>query len=233
MDPKRPTDDNTLSIPLYQTSDYPCPYLPNRTASNLIVAEPIVNSAIYRHLMDAGFRRSGETFYKPQCPSCRACVPMRVDVHKFQPSDSQRRVIKRNRDVIVDIGRPVCDQQRIELYNRYQQQFHQSDPSTPEDYEEFLVSSPIDTWEMRYRIEDSLVAIGIIDETPGALSSVYLYYDPNFAARSLGVFSALHEIEQCKRRGMQYWYPGFYVEGCRKMEYKTRFRPFELIQIGA
>ena len=221
-----------VSLSIYRTGDYPCPYLPNRMATNLVVAEPVESPALYKALMDSGFRRSGDTFYKPDCDSCRACVPIRVDADLFRPSDSQRRVARRNADVEVETGRPQCDAERMDVYNRYQSSQHQSSGASEDEYANFLVDSPIDTMEMRYRVKGRLVGVGIVDVCPGALSSVYFYFDPDFAARSLGVLSALQEIEYCRTHGIQYWYAGFYVEGCRKMEYKAKFKPNELIRLA-
>ena len=79
------------------------------------------------------------------------------------------------------------------------------------------------------RLAERLVGVGIVDITPHALSSVYFYFEPALARRSLGVFSALREIEECRRRELSYWYVGFYVQGCAKMEYKGRFQPHELL----
>ena len=82
---------------------------------------------------------------------------------------------------------------------------------------------------MTYRVAGRLVGVGVLDLCPGAASSVYFYFDPAESRRSLGVFSALCEIEECRRRGLEHWYIGFHVAGCGKMEYKARFRPHELL----
>ena len=52
----------------------------------------------YNVLIQAGFRRSGEQVYRPQCRQCRACQSIRVLVDDFQPSKSQKRVLNKNND---------------------------------------------------------------------------------------------------------------------------------------
>ncbi|MDO8631842.1 MAG: arginyl-tRNA--protein transferase, partial [Phycisphaerales bacterium] len=71
--------------------------------------------------------------------------------------------------------------------------------------------------------------VSLADRVPGGLSSVYMYFDPDDAARSLGTFSILREIEFCRREGLRYYYLGYFVAGSRTMAYKARFRPHEML----
>jgi arginine-tRNA-protein transferase len=48
---------------------------------------------------------------------------------------------------------------------------------------------------MLHRIDGELMAVGVIDITPEALSSVYLFYDPKFEFLNPGNFCCLREIE--------------------------------------
>ncbi len=56
---------------------------------------------------------------------------------------------------------------------------------------------------------------------------VYSFYDPAEAARSPGTFMILDHIRRAQRLGLPYLYLGYWVEGSRKMDYKSRFRPQE------
>lgn len=189
-----------------------------------------VTSAVYRGLMDAGFRRSGRVFYRPRCDGCHECRPIRVPVGRFAPSRSQRRVLRKNLDVTVSVGPPRSTNEKFRLYQAHLERFPEGGMSrSREDFEEFLYSSPIDSLEMVYRVGRRVVCVGLVDVSADCLSSVYCYYDPRLAVRSLGVFSALHEIEHCRERGLAYWYVGFYVHECSRMNYKAQYRPFELL----
>jgi len=234
-----------VPLPLLRAGTHPCPYLPGRTASDLVALSAQVDSATYQLLMDRGFRRSGDVIYKPDCPACRECVPIRVPVDRFVPSRSQRRALRKNQDLTIETGPPQCDDERYALFERYQTAQHDGKMLDGRDeYRRFLCESPIDTLEISYRTPaarrdaDSLgasgrgrlVGVGIVDLTPQVISSVYFYFDPSEAQRSLGVFSALFEIELCRRMGKRWWYVGFHVRGCRKMEYKADYRPHELLR---
>ena len=74
--------------------------------------------------------------------------------------------------------------------------------------------------------------MSICDRFADALSSVYCYYDPALAKRALGTFMALQELALCREQGLRWWYVGFLVRGCAKMEYKARFLPHELLEGG-
>ncbi len=210
--------------------DMPCPYLPDEAASWQLALSSDIDSAAYQILMDSGFRRSGELYYRPDCPNCRACVPIRVRVADFVESRSQRRVRRRNSDVQCSLGPPRVSLEAYALYRRYQEAVHDERPaSDPEEWARSLIASSIETFVMSYRVRERLVGQGVIDQTPDTLSSVYFVYDPDEHRRSLGVFSCLSEIDECRRRGLPYWYLGLHVFGCAKMAYKTQFRPFELL----
>jgi arginyl-tRNA--protein-N-Asp/Glu arginylyltransferase len=228
----RPAGHNvaTVSLPLYTGGPGRCAYLPGRTATHEYAMTQRLTSAAYQRMMDEGFRRSGMVIYRPVCEGCRECVPIRVPVSEFVASRSQRRVLRRNTDVDLQICQPVATDENWQLYAAYRSGQHDdSDGGDRAGFEEFLYQSPVETLEMCYRVGGRLVAVGIVDACPNALSSVYFFFDPAEARRSLGVYSALAEIEECRRRGLAYWYIGYYIRECRQMNYKAQYRPHELL----
>lgn len=71
--------------------------------------------------------------------------------------------------------------------------------------------------------------VSVIDVLPRYLSSVYCFYDPRYQHLSLGVYSALREIQLAREYGVPYYVMGFYIHTCPKMRYKAQFRPCELL----
>ena len=59
---------------------------------------------------------------------------------------------------------------------------------------------------------------------------VYSFYEPDDAGRSLGTFMVLDHIERTRMAGLPYVYLGYWVDGSRKMAYKTRFQPLEALK---
>lgn len=210
---------------------HPCGYLPGRAATFRAFSAAAIDGSSHEKLMDAGFRRAGRLFYQPACLGCRACTPIRVPVARFRASRSQRRCWKRNADLQVAIGKPTLDDERTGLYAQYQMQRH-LEPTAPDRSElyHFLYDSPLETVEVCIRdASRRLLAVGICDVGPNSLSTVYCYYDLSQPRRGLGTLTALVEIEHARRLGLTFYYLGYWVSGCRAMEYKRTFRPFELL----
>jgi arginine-tRNA-protein transferase len=181
--------------------------------------------------MDAGFRRSGKVIYQPICSGCRACQPIRVPVARFRPTKSQRRCYRRNSDLTVVVGEPTPTSEKYELYLRYIREWHGGSVQGEYDgFVSFLYDSPVKTQELCYRDAGGrLLAVGICDVSAESLSSVYHYFDPREAHRGLGTFGAIWEIEHARQRMIAYYYLGYWIDGCRSMEYKSAIRPYEIL----
>ena len=236
------SDPNTISIQLlvdrfleeqelHVSPPARCPYLPDRDDQVEYLVAPSLNPAVYEALMNRGFRRNGTVVYRPVCVSCQACQAIRVPVGAFRPSRSMRRVRGRNGDVTVTCARPETDAEKLVLFRRYLEARHDGTMTgSPEEFEEFLYTSPVSTIEFQYRLGQRLIGVSLADRGPRSLSSVYMYFDPEYAERSLGSFSILWEIEFCVSAGLPYYYLGFYVAGSRTMAYKARYRPCEVLR---
>lgn len=101
------------------------------------------------------------------------------------------------------------------------------DNPTPESYMDFLTASWADTRFCEMRLDDKLLAVAIIDEIGDALSSVYTFFDPDYANRSLGKFAILYSIEDARKKGLAWVYLGYWIAECRKMKYKNEYQPME------
>ena len=77
-------------------------------------------------------------------------------------------------------------------------------------------------------MNDRLVGVGYVDPLPSSLSAIYFYYDTDLEDRSLGTFNVLSVLASARQRGKLWVHLGYYVEGCRSLEYKARFQPNEL-----
>ncbi|KAM9618139.1 arginyl-tRNA--protein transferase 1 isoform 3-T3 [Trichechus inunguis] len=131
-------------------------------------------------------------------------------------------------------------QESYQIYKRYQMIVHKDPPDKPtvSQFTRFLCSSPLEaenppdgpdcgygSFHQQYWLDGKIIAVGVIDILPHCVSSVYLYYDPDYSFLSLGVYSALREIAFTKQlhekaSQLSYYYMGFYIHSCPKMKYK-------------
>lgn len=146
------------------------------------------------------------------------------------------------------------------VYQRYQTMIHNDDLSDCDltQFMEFLVKSPLiqdceyvnensmapafGSYHQHYWLDGvKLIAVGVIDLLPRCLSSVYLFYDPDYAFLNLGTYSALREIAFVRQLARSYgpdspipisayknfnsYYMGYFIRSCPKMAYKARFGP--------
>jgi leucyl-tRNA---protein transferase len=221
-----------IHVPLVTSPEHPCPYLPGRIDQFQAFHAGRMPPDLYHRFMDAGFRRSGGMIYRPICPACRACIPIRVPVAQFKPSKSQRRCWRRNQDLTVQSARPIPSDEKLDLFRRYSRARHgeKKEFFDPDEFRAFLYDSPVDTVEFAYRDPTArLLAVGICDVSSNALSTVYFFFDPAEKRRGLGTFGALWEIDFARSRGISYYYLGYWVGGCAGMQYKADFKPNEFL----
>src|SRR4051812_1821880 len=133
----------------YTTAPLPCPYLAGRTERKVVteIAGPDAE-ALHDRLSRAGFRRSHNIAYAPVCPSCQACVPIRIPVATFQPDRTLRRVAKANA-LLEGFEVPArATPEQFQLFQRYQQARHgDGDMATMSfyDYRAMVEDTPIET----------------------------------------------------------------------------------------
>lgn len=224
---------------LFHTADHACGYWPERQARDLVLdpGDPRLARA-FPFALSWGFRRSGNLIYRPHCQDCRACVAVRVAVDRFAPNRSQRRCLARNADLEERIVPAKRDDERFALYRRYLGQRHPGGGMSEHDAEEFdrfLIGDWSTTRFLEFRDrrapndagDGALRALAVTDTTDDALSAVYTIYDPADAARSLGTYAILRQIEWAKREGLRHLYLGYWIDGHPKMDYKRRFDALE------
>jgi arginine-tRNA-protein transferase len=160
------------------------------------------------------------------------CQSLRVPVASFRPSESQRRAWKRNvGNVTIRVGQPAVSPDRLDLFARFHEHGHSAKgwPEPSEQSLDVFLRNPWDTEEWTYYLGDRLIAVGYVDVLAEGLSAIYFFWDPDERPRSLGTFNILSMIAAARDRGLPHVYLGYYVEGCRSLEYKARFRPNEML----
>ena len=207
-----------------------CAYLPDRQAQMRYEMAPDLTAAEYMTRLNEGWRRFGAIMFRNDCPACSMCRSLRVPVDTFRPSASQRRVWTNSvDDVEVTIDTPASSPEKLDLFRRFHHHGHQTKgwPADPGHDLRMFTRNPFPTEEWTYHVAGRLVAVGYVDVLPEALSAIYFFHDPAEGRRSLGTFNVLKTIDVARQRGLAHVYLGYWVDGCRSLQYKDRFTPNE------
>lgn len=212
------------------TQPFTCSYLPGREEKLLVCMEPAEDlTEHYSSLIQAGFRRSGEQLYRPHCNSCNDCESLRVLCTKFIFSKSQKRVLAKNKNVVVSVIEGERDDYYA-LYEKYILGAHQDGSMFPPSYEQYrsfihcFWQSPL---FIEGRVDGKLVGVAVTDKVKDGLSALYTFFDPDMSKYSLGTFFILQQIHICQQRQIPYLYLGYQIDQCKKMNYKNKFYPHQ------
>jgi arginine-tRNA-protein transferase len=228
----------------YVTASQSCPYVPGRSERKLFTHlthdKPV---ALVDTLLRGGFRRSQNIAYMPYCEGCRACVPVRVQVDEFEPGRTMRRVLRRNGDLVSRRIPATPTSEQYALFRSYIEHRHgdggMADMSVL-DFAMMIEDSIIETFITEYRLRPStpdgsriekwpLLAVALCDRLSDGVSMVYSFYDPLCDDRSLGTLMILDHIQHTKALGLPYLYLGYWIQESRKMRYKSRFTPLQVL----
>ncbi len=222
----------------YTTAPLPCPYLAGRTERKVVTELSGTDAeTLHDRLSRAGFRRSHNIAYSPVCPGCQACIPIRIVAGSFEPDRTQRRIARANLDISAIEMPPRATAEQFALFNRYQKARHADGDMAAMgfyDYRAMIEDTPITTTVVEFRDPtDKLMGACLTDRLSDGLSAVYSFYESGEDKRSIGTFIVLWLVQRARELGLPYVYLGYWVPESRKMAYKARFRPSEVLMGGA
>ncbi len=222
---------SSQTIQLFLTESDKCSYLDDRQQRMLLVDpnHPLDNS-LATYFSNHGFRRSGNMTYRPKCDNCQQCVSVRVPAIHYSPSKSQRRIIRKNKDIQVSLEPLSNALDYFPMYYEYQKSRHPDGSmcdSSEEKYLTFIQSDYTDTALMVRRLGSEVISVTIVDLFHDGVSLLYTFFDPQYSDMSPGKAAIIDTISYCRHQGMPYAYLGFWIKDSNKMNYKTQFQPIE------
>ncbi len=234
------TEQRNTRVPqFFLTPGGPCPYLPGRTERKVFAR---LNGALAQPLSEAlthsGFRRSQSIAYRPACDACSACVSVRIVTEGFELSRNQKRILRRNADLVREVVPAEATREQFALLRTYLDSRHAGGGMSDMglfDYVAMVEETPVETHIVEYRRPDpdggvgQLLGCALTDVLRDGLSMVYSFYHPGEDARSLGTYMILDHIREVQQRGLPHVYLGYWVRGSDKMDYKSRFRPMDAL----
>lgn len=223
-------ESNNLNIAVGVTNEFTCSYLPNQQERLMVTMDPI-NTAQFEFLLSLGFRRSGNQIYRPHCAHCQACTPIRIIVNDFVISKRQKRTLKNNQDIRVQITTENSPQQ-YQLYHDYICARHSDGsmyPPTKQAYSDFINNTMFKPHFLECYKDEQLIAVAVMDVLADSISAVYSYFDTNFDKRSLGSLMILKQCELAQQTDKKYLYLGYQIDNNSKMNYKRLYRPHQVL----
>jgi arginine-tRNA-protein transferase len=224
----------------YITAPQACPYVRGRTERKLFTHlthdKP---PALIDSLLRGGFRRSQNVAYMPYCDTCQACVSVRVLVNAFEPARSMRRIDKANGDVVARRTPALPTSEQYRLFREYIDGRHSDGgmvDMTVLDFAMMVEDTIVETFMTEYRLagktpdeKGRLIGVSLCDRLSDGISMVYSFFEPEFEARSLGTYMILETIRHARDLKLPYVYLGYWIGASRKMAYKARFTPQEVL----
>lgn len=224
------------SLFTFTTDPSPCGYLPDRDWQIQYEIVGQLTADEYLERLNVGWRRFGHSLFRPVCPACQKCMSLRVPVASFKPNRSQRRARATNDgQVKLIVSSPRITKAKLDLYDRFHRFQHETKgwpaqaPRQVDEYADAFINNPYEIQEWSYYLGDKLVGVGYVDQLSAGLSAIYFFHDPDERDRSLGTYNVLSLIREATQQKLPFVYLGYYVEGCRSLEYKARFRPNEVL----
>lgn len=180
-----------------------------------------------------GWRHFGPLFFRYRRTSYagRGCtvLPLRLDLSRFAPTRSQRRVLARNRDASVEIGPTVITGETLEMFERHRERFTYAVPDALESFLSYYEPStvPCRNETISVRLGGRLAAVSFLDVGREATSAVYAMFEPAESRRSLGIFTMLEAVRRSRALGCLYYYPGYACREPSVYDYKKNFDGLE------
>jgi len=186
-----------------------------------------------------GFRRSQGVAYRPSCAGCTACVSVRIVAGEFVPNATQRKLLRRHGDIEITACKAWATDEQFQLLRRYLGTRHPGGGMAgmdEDDYADMIEHSPVNSLIVEYRepsvdgVQGRLIGACLTDRQADGLSMVYSFFAADDANRpGLGNFIILDHILRARDAGLPFVYLGYWVKGSPRMEYKTRYRPLEVL----
>ncbi|MCW5921241.1 MAG: hypothetical protein KIS77_02785 [Saprospiraceae bacterium] len=192
--------------------------------------------AVFDRYMAEGWRLLGHSIVRHNFSVCRGkmcrTVPLRIRLDGFEFSKSQRRLLRRVRELDVCYAPIALTPDKTQLFSRHA--LARFEERRPESIASFLNHNshrdPVPGMEFTLRNGGSPpIACSFIHIGAEVVSGTYCFYNPEAGRLSLGAGTMLLEIAKSQELGKKYYYHGYVYDVPSQFDYKLNFNNLEAL----
>lgn len=231
----------------FETPSATCSYFPGeRIARQMAFLEPLRKPTVtplndvrklVKELIPHGFLDGGFSAKFNACSGCKKCFPVRINLAEFTPSRSQRRILKRNQDLSIEMksmrderGVSILEREHFNLMHHNATNRHPGGWFTTMGYESFRHSFSVYDMVAETRdAEGKLMNFTVLSVGDNYVYGINFFYDVvESQRRSLGKHTILALTEALKEvESVEHFYLGSLAQDSPKLSYKGEFSGLE------
>ena len=154
-----------------------------------------------------------ETMYK--------AIWLRVCLHDFEPDKTYRTLARKNKQFRLEIDKLLLTPEHENLFMRYKNHIPFEAASSLHSllYGD-EIKNVFNTHIINMYDGDTLIATGAFDLGLESAAGIFSVYDPAYKQFSPGKYLIYEKMQFCKRESFTWFYPGYYVPGYARFDYK-------------
>jgi arginine-tRNA-protein transferase len=172
-----------------------------------------------------GWFRMGQTIFTTNFLNFKShfysAIWLRISLPDFVVDKTQQKLYKRNAAFRIEFRQASLTMEKERLFSSYKKNISFEASASlntllygKADYNIY------NTNEVNVYDEGKLIAVGFFDIGKYSAAGISSFYDPAYKKFSLGKYLIYLKIEYCKKMGLQFFYPGYFVPGYALFDYK-------------
>lgn len=192
----------------------------------------VLEPSLFDAFLADGWRLLSNSLVRHNFSVCRGeicrTIPLRIRLDEFQPSKSQRQLLRRNAGLVSKRGPIRFSQQKFKLFDLHVQRLHERQPASLASFlNQHSSQLPVQGQEWRVYFEKNLMACSFFHLGAETVSGTYCIFDPAYGQFSLGTYTMLLELLLAKELGKKYYYHGYTYNVPSQFDYKLNFNALE------
>jgi arginyl-tRNA--protein-N-Asp/Glu arginylyltransferase len=190
--------------------------------------------------LEKGWFRMGQTIFTTNFLNFRdqfySAIWLRIRLEKFYEDRQFRHLEKLNAHFRVNIQKAEITKEKEELFAKYRSTVtFEASHSLTQLLLGTVTRNVFESYEVTVRDDGKLIACGFFDLGKTSAAGITSFYDPGYRKHSLGKFVIYQKIKHCFVSGLKYFYPGYFVPGYPRFDYKLKIqnKALEFFKLGS